>query len=133
MAYCLNVWTFRSGFAGRGRDTRVCVFDEAVMCSFISREEVEAHFFGYVLFSSLPSKMGYLGVWGARNSSRLRRMLRESGAELAIAATPPPLSLALWVTQGKARAQAMIGQPPIADARSVRFDAALKPPPLPAE
>jgi hypothetical protein len=61
---------------------------DAVVKAFGDRATFEAYFGGGMTFG-LPSSPDYLGVWGARNSSRFRRVLRQSSV-IELADGPPP-------------------------------------------
>ena len=79
----IEMYVFRdTAFAPDG-DTLVCIALESVVIQFIPKDELSEAFSGYVTYQNWPFK-GYLGVWGRRNASRLRRFLRERGAELII-------------------------------------------------
>ena len=98
----MDVFAFRDGFAGRGASTHVCVADEAQAASMLSREEINRLFFGYVLYKPMLGR-AYVGVWGARNASKFRQVLRERGAILNIVRDRSPAPLSRWVTHGKKR------------------------------
>lgn len=49
-----------------------------------------AAFGGYAYYGAKGSNDRYLGVWGQRNASRFRRLLREHGYTLKIALSRPP-------------------------------------------
>ena len=83
---------------------------EAVVASFGSEAEFERFFGGSMTFG-LPSSPAYLGVWGARNASRFRRILREAGFEFHVHECPPPAPHTLSEKSGER---------PTADQRSVR-------------
>lgn len=104
----VDVFVFRDGFAGRGADTHVCVADAKQSDPFISKDEIDRTFFGYVLFGQ-PLGKSYVGVWGARNASRFRRLLRERGADVEIKQSAPPARLTRWVDHGAGRAKARKG------------------------
>ena len=62
---------------------------EAVVAAFGSEAQFERYFGGSMSFG-LPSSPDYLGVWGARNASRFRRILREAGFDFEVHVSPPP-------------------------------------------
>jgi hypothetical protein len=109
MDQTMDVFAFRDGFAGRGAGTHVCVTEEAQAASILSREEIDRLFFGYVLYKPMLGR-AYVGVWGARNASRFRQILRERGAALNIVRGRPPAPLSRWVTHGRQRADAVMAQ-----------------------
>lgn len=51
-------------------------------------------FGGHMSFGHLFSSNEYLGVWGHRNASRFRRVLREHLGEIEIVHAPPPARFA---------------------------------------
>ena len=56
---------------------------------FIKQDEFSRLFGGYIRFRNDRSELIYLGVWGTRKASKLRRLLRERGASLVILQRPP--------------------------------------------
>lgn len=56
-------------------------------------------FGGVAFFRNDETGESYLGIWGARNASRFRRTLRESGADLDIVREPPRARLVWWESQ----------------------------------
>jgi len=90
MSTLLDVYVFRDGpFAPRG-DTVVCVGDRAAVEAHLGRGQVQTLFRGAAVYTNDATKQDYIGVWGVRKASRLRRLLREHGAELVIHAEAPP-------------------------------------------
>ena len=60
-----------------------------------------AAFGGGALFRNAQDENVLLGVWGARNCSRFRRLLRETGHTLRIADLPMDMRLAIrWGSAG---------------------------------
>jgi hypothetical protein len=69
----------------------VCVAPgESVLATFGSLAVFSAFFGGHMTFGWPPSAHLFLGVWGHRNASRFRRLLRERLGPLEIIHTPPP-------------------------------------------
>jgi hypothetical protein len=62
---------------------------EAIIATFGSVDQFETFFGGGAKFG-LPSNPEYLAVWGSRNSSRLRRLLRETLGPIEIVDSEPP-------------------------------------------
>jgi hypothetical protein len=86
----LDVYIFReAGFAPAG-DTVVCIARRAAVKPFMSKDEIDATFSGHVSYHRPLWKL-YIGVWGRRNGSRFRRLLRERGAEVILHHEVPPL------------------------------------------
>jgi len=98
----IDVFLFRDGFAGRGEATNVCVVRRDQAEFVLPLSEVDALFYGYVLYAS-EDGAEFVGVWGARNAARFRRLMRERGAKLQLMKSSPPARLIRWVTHGKAR------------------------------
>ncbi len=90
MSTLLNVYVFRDGPFGPGGDTVVCVGDRAALEALLRRGRVQTLFRGAAVYTNDATKQDYIGVWGVRKASRLRRLLREHGAELVIHAEAPP-------------------------------------------
>ena len=61
---------------------------------------LEAAFGGSAYYCNEATGEAYLAVWGARNGSRFRRLLRESGATLKIISGEPPARL-VWQNSGQ--------------------------------
>ncbi len=102
MSTALNVYVFRDGpFAPRG-DTVVCAGDRDAVEACLGQGEVQILFRGAAIYTNDATKQDYIGVWGVRKASRLRRLLRECGAEVVIHAGPPPEArLRHFTTLGK--------------------------------
>ena len=63
----------------RGSAPTVCIGRLSEVCALIDRDEMTAMFGGYVVYESGGGDE-YVGVWGGRSASRMRRILRERGA-----------------------------------------------------
>lgn len=72
----------------------------ADVVSAFGKEEAFWLYFGGGLIYGTPYSPDFLGVWGARNASRLRRMLSKLGRALEIVDTVPPAVLTSWSTTG---------------------------------
>lgn len=72
-----------------GRTHYSAVPTSAIIAAFGSIAEFETFFGGGVTYGS-PSHPKYLGVWGRRNSSRLRRIVREAAGPIEIIDSEPP-------------------------------------------
>jgi hypothetical protein len=68
----------------KGGEAIICVAEKSEIYPAIDRREIEGLFAGSILYKDDRRNKDYLGVWGARNASRLRRLLRERGFDLAI-------------------------------------------------
>ena len=52
--------------------------------AFMPEDDIAIEFGGWVRLRDAVTGKHYLGVWGRRNASRFRRLLRERGAEFSI-------------------------------------------------
>ena len=95
----VHAYVFREAVVARGSAAVVCVVDHEVALSRLGTNQLEAMFGGYATYS-LPSGQLFIGVWGSRNASRLRRFLREGGSTVLIRhGRPPELTLRSASTQ----------------------------------
>ena len=67
----------------RGAAPIVCIGPASQICALIDHDEMKMTFGGYVIYESGEGSE-YVGVWGGRNASRMRRMLRERGAGINV-------------------------------------------------
>ena len=82
-----------------GSDPVVCVAPLSLLRVYISLAELDATFSGHASYRQMPWMTRYVGVWGRKNCQRLRRFLRERGAEILIQRERPPrLALASYKT-----------------------------------
>lgn len=72
-----------------------------VLQTFGSIARFDEMFGGSMSFGQPPSKPEYLGVWGSRNVSRFRRLIRERLGELAIVYAEPPAQHSLSSVIGR--------------------------------
>ena len=101
MTEAVTAYTFRDPTFAPSGDTIVCVVDATTSARFMSSAEVAEAFSGYALYKRGLLK-GYIGVWGRRNSKRLRRFLQERGAEIVLhRSRPDDLRLSRWVTRNE--------------------------------
>ena len=84
----IQVHVFREMLYAPERDAVVCIVLERSITRYISIEELDHAFSGFVKYHKLDGTQ-YIGVWGQRNASRLRRFLRERGAQLTIIDSKP--------------------------------------------
>jgi hypothetical protein len=80
----LTTYLFRDGHFAPSGDTVVCFADRAAVEAALGRGQLEALFQGSAVYADDAMKLDYIGVWGARNASRLRQFLRECGFEIVI-------------------------------------------------
>ncbi len=84
----MAVWLFRDSLPSRS-NTVVCVGEKESIDTAFGGGQLAVLFKGEVVYRNDKTRT-YLGVWGARNASRLRRLLREQGVELLVKRTRPP-------------------------------------------
>ena len=68
----------------------VCIGEKERIEGVFGGGQLAVLFKGEAVYTNDTIKRDYLGVWGTRNASRLRRLLREQGVELLIQRTRPP-------------------------------------------
>jgi hypothetical protein len=85
----MAVYLFRDSLPS-GSNTVVCVGEKERIETAFGGGQLAVLFKGEAIYRNDTSNRSYLGVWGARNASRLRRLLREQGVELLIKRTRPP-------------------------------------------
>ncbi|TGV22169.1 MULTISPECIES: hypothetical protein [unclassified Mesorhizobium] len=73
-------------------------------------EGLEAAFGGSAYYRDEATEEAYLAVWGARNGSRFRRQLGESGATLQTVTGEPPSRL-VWYNSGQKGHRPSVSQP----------------------
>ncbi len=85
----LTVYVFRdNGFAPSG-DTVVCIADKKQIESTLGQGQLENLFFGSTTYRNDTTEEEYLGVWGERNASRFRQLLRDRGIEIQVQKARP--------------------------------------------
>ena len=67
------------------------------------RKGIQVLFDAAVVFTDDVLKLDDLGVWGVRNTSRLRRLLRQRGVAVAIARELPPQAKLRYYSTGTAK------------------------------
>lgn len=65
------------------------------------KDRLAARFGGAVIFRNDGTEERYLGVWGARDASRFRRILREAGFDIALIKERPRVRLVWYQTRGE--------------------------------
>lgn len=98
----LDVYVFRDRHFAPIGDTVVCVSDRESMEEVFAGQRMQALFEGRAVYTSDETKQDDIGVWGKRKASRLRRLLREHGADLRVHRVPPPgVRLRHWTTHSR--------------------------------
>lgn len=67
-----------------GSDAVVCIAPLESVLPYMTLDEIGQAFSGYASYQQAPRLTRYVGVWGGRNCRRLRRFLRERGADLVL-------------------------------------------------
>lgn len=84
-----------------GSDPVVCVAPLSALEAHMTLAELDEAFSGYASYRQAPWMKRYVGVWGRKNCQRLRRFLRERGADIVIyRERPSRLGLASYRTRG---------------------------------
>jgi hypothetical protein len=68
----------------RLRQTVYCDGERKFVETFMKADDLAVHFGGFVRLRDSRTDREYLGVWGRRNASMFRRLLRERGAVFSI-------------------------------------------------
>ena len=80
-----TVYTFETPLQGHQRSIPVVIkADRKWVERFIPIGEFETLFGGYITWQPTKQIAETLGVWGKRNVSRFRRILRERGADFTV-------------------------------------------------
>ena len=74
----IEIYVFRSGSFACNGDSVVCVGPREQIEALLGVGALDALFFGHVEYAGEQDRR-FIGVWGTRNASRLRRLLRERG------------------------------------------------------
>jgi len=101
----LTTYLFRDGHFAPSGDTIVCVADRLTVEAALGRGQLETLFQRGAVYTDDAMKLDYIGVWGARNASRLRRLLRECGFEIVIDRRRPPNVRLRYFMHGRRQAR----------------------------
>ena len=104
----IHAYVFRDAYHAKGGDAVVCVIEQAAADERLGPGRVESLFGGCAVYTT-PEGQDFIGVWGARNASRLRRFLRERGAEVSIH-RERPVNLRLRYRKTRRGSRPRIGQ-----------------------
>lgn len=85
---------------------------EAIVATFGNVDKFKTYFGGGLTYG-LPSDPEFLGVWGNRNASRLRRLLREALGAIEIIESEPParMTSASWTGHRLNRVERELTEP----------------------
>jgi hypothetical protein len=85
-----SVHEYRANWYSDGRSDRIVTQGDAKFVErYIPQNEFPKLFGGFIRSRSPDGGREFLGVWGRREGSRFRRLLRERGATFEIRRTPP--------------------------------------------
>jgi hypothetical protein len=84
----VDLFEFKDSFRLDESERVVCVGERALVTKTLSESELSKLFGGWIIYSD-PSGLDYLGVWGARKTRTLRRILRERGVDISLTRTRP--------------------------------------------
>ena len=84
MAHQIPVYEFSDTAFVVGSDAVVCVVPLSLLGGYMTIAELDNAFSGHASYRQAPWMKRYVGVWGRKNCQRLRRFLRERGADVVI-------------------------------------------------
>jgi hypothetical protein len=83
--------TFREEKGWAGTQPIVGFVSKPIIERLLGKEKLSEAFEGYLEYESVENGQRFLGVWGNRNTVKLRQMLREQGAQIVIERPSPAL------------------------------------------
>ena len=102
MAQQVRVYEFPETAFVVGSDPLVCIARLSAVLAFMTLAEIDEAFSGYASYRRAPWMKRYVGVWGRKNCQRLRRFLRERGADVSLhRERPDRLRLTSYKTNGE--------------------------------
>ena len=111
MAGQLPVYEFPETAFVVGSDPVVCIAPLSTMRLYMTVAEIDQAFSGYASYRQAPWMKRYVGVWGRKNCQRLRRFLRERGADVVLnRERTERLSIASYKTHGKRKKVRLLSQ-----------------------
>ncbi|MGC2237561.1 MAG: hypothetical protein WA584_15470 [Pyrinomonadaceae bacterium] len=85
-----KLYEYKSDFYSDGRSEKlICQGRKSFIDDFISQEGFHNLFGGLILSENIETGEEVIGVWGSRKCQRLRRILRERGAEFILLKETP--------------------------------------------
>lgn len=107
----VHVYEFSEPAFVVGSDPVVCIAPLSMLRLYMSVAEIDEVFSGHASYRQAPWLKRYVGVWGRKNCQRLRRFLRERGADVALhRERPGRLRLASYKTHGKRKKVRLLSQ-----------------------
>jgi hypothetical protein len=95
-----------------GSDPVVCVVPLSMLQGYMTLAELDDAFSGHASYRQAPWMKRYVGVWGRKNCQRLRRFLRERGADVVIHRERPlRLGLASYKTRATRKKVRLLAAP----------------------
>jgi hypothetical protein len=86
----LNVYIFRDAHFSPSGNTVVCAAEKSRIEELFRAAKIQEIFRGGVIYKNWATEVEYLGVWGERNASKFRRLIRERGLQIVISRSMPP-------------------------------------------
>lgn len=68
----------------QGSPPIVCIGPKRFVSDYMNEKDFRAIFEGYVVYRDDDTGADYIGVWGARNAAKFRRLLRTRGAKFKL-------------------------------------------------
>jgi hypothetical protein len=83
--------TFREERGWAGSQPVVGFAEKPIIEELLGKKKLSDVFEGYLEYESVDGNQRFIGVWGNRNTVKLRQMLREKGARIVIERPSPTL------------------------------------------
>ena len=80
----MELFEFRQHFRIGQSSRVVCIASLDALGRVLAENDLAALFGGWIKYRGQTDGMKYLGVWGARNTRTMRRILREKGVEVVV-------------------------------------------------
>ena len=111
MAQPLTFFEFPEAAIVVGSDTLMCIAPLSTLLPYMTLDEINEAFSGYASYRQAPWMTRYVGVWGRKNCQRLRRFIRERGAQVIVHRTRPDyLRLTSYRTNGERKRVRLLSQ-----------------------
>jgi hypothetical protein len=111
MVHRITAYEFSDTAFVVGSDAVVCIARLSDVQAIMSLDELDTAISGYASYRQVPWMGRFVGVWGRKNCQRLRRFLRERGAEVELVKERPSrLRLTSYTTKGTRAKVRSVGQ-----------------------